>query len=95
MKKIANTLRVTTGLGNGLLLLMCFALSAQEKPKWGSITDVQIENQGPVTKVIVLANGLIDIKADRIENPARIFVDFAEMVPQLAGRPEKWPRGAM
>ncbi len=95
MKKSANTLRVTDGLRNGLLLLMCFAVCAQEKPKWGSITDVRIENQGTVTRVSVLANGLIDIKADRIENPARIFVDFADMVPQLAGRTDNGPRGAM
>ena len=95
MNNSANTLRSANGLNYGLLLLMCCALGAQEKPKWGSITDVRIENQGPVTKVIVLANGLIDIKADRIENPARIFVDFADMVPVLAGRSDKGPRGAM
>ncbi len=95
MKKSPNTLRVSESLRIGLLLVMCFAMSAQDKPKWGSMTDVRIENQGPVTKVTVFANGLIDIKADRIENPARIFVDFFEMVPQLVGRTEKGPRGAL
>ena len=95
MKNSANTFKATGGLSFGLLMMMCCALDAQDKSKWGSITEVRIENQGPVTRVSVLASGLIDIKADRIENPARIFVDFAEMVPQLAGRADKGPRGAM
>ncbi|MDC6657867.1 AMIN domain-containing protein, partial [Leclercia adecarboxylata] len=59
------------------------------------ITDVRIESQSQLTKVTVVAEGLFDIKADRLENPDRIFIDFAEMVPQLVGRVDKGPRGAM
>lgn len=95
MKSGANTARAIQSLKFGLWLLLCLALHAQDKSKLGVITDVQIESLNQLTKVTVVAEGLIDIKADRLENPARIFIDFAAMAPQLAGRTDKGTRGAM
>ena len=92
-----DTIRALTGPLIGLWLVLCLGLSAQEKPKTklGSITDIRIESESQITKVIVVVNGLIDIKSDRIENPSRIFVDFIDTIPVLAGRPASSPRGAV
>jgi N-acetylmuramoyl-L-alanine amidase len=74
----------------GLLLLP--TLSAQSR---SSITDIRIQHQPGLTKVTVAVTGNIDIKADRLENPPRFFLDFADTIPALASRPERTPRGAI
>lgn len=97
MSSAPNTIRALSGLPIGLALVLCLGLSAQDKPKskLGSITDIRIQSEDQVTKVTVAVTGLIDIKSDRIENPSRIFIDFADTLPMLAGRSESSPRGSM
>lgn len=97
MSFVPDTIRALSGLPIGFSLVLCLGLSAQDKPKpkLGSLTDIRIQSDDQVTKITVTVNGLIDIKSDRIENPSRIFIDFADTVPMLAGRTENSPRGAM
>ncbi len=65
-------------------MLLCLRLAGQAPPRPGNLTAVEVSSQAGVTRVTVMVNGLIDIKADRIENPARIFVDFAGTAPMLS-----------
>lgn len=97
MSFVPDTLRALSGLTIGFSLVLCLGLSAQDKPKsrLGSLADIRIQSEDQVTKVTVTVNGLIDIKSERIENPSRIFIDFADTVPMLTGRTENSPRGAM
>jgi N-acetylmuramoyl-L-alanine amidase len=92
MKYRAQHARTLGGLRIGLALLLCGAASGQDKPRLGSITQIQVSAQDSITKVTVSVNGLIDIQHDRLENPPRYFVDFAATVPALGN---KGPRGAM
>lgn len=65
-------------------MLLCLRLAAEAPSRPGNLTAVEVSSQAGVTRVTVMVSGLIDIKADRIENPARIFVDFASTVPMLS-----------
>lgn len=65
---------------------------AEGQSKLGAVKEIRVAGQEGVSRVTVLVDGVIDIKADRIENPARIFVDFAGMSPMLGG---PGPKGAM
>jgi len=85
----------TTRVLRGMLVLLSCVLVAQDKPKSGSLTEVQIQNQEQLTRVTVFVSGVIDIKSDRLENPPRLFIDFANTVRSLAGRTDAGPRGAM
>ncbi len=73
-------------------VLLCVSLAGQERARPGNITAVHVSSQPGATRVTVSVTGLIDIKADRIENPARIFVDFAATVPNFADGKDKGMR---
>ncbi len=73
-------------------MLLCVCLAGQERARPGSLTSVEVSSQPGTTQVTVSVTGLIDIKADRVENPARIFVDFAATVPSLADGKSKGMR---
>jgi N-acetylmuramoyl-L-alanine amidase len=92
MKFPNSNIRTLGCLGISLLAAFVGVGNAQEKPKWGSITDIKVSSLDSVTRVTVTVSGLIDIKSDRVENPPRFFVDFADTVPMLGGN---GPRGSM
>jgi N-acetylmuramoyl-L-alanine amidase len=72
----------TTCLG----VVLCVGLLGQEAAApLGAIREIKISAQDDLTRVTVVAEGVIDIKADRADNPARIFFDFAGMKPRLEG----------
>jgi N-acetylmuramoyl-L-alanine amidase len=67
-------------------LVLCAGLWGQEATApLGAIREIKISAQDELTRVTVIAEGVIDIKADRADNPARIFFDFAGMKPRLEG----------
>lgn len=80
-----NNLALLAGLGIGAMVMLSGTAQGQDKPKWNRITGIDVETQGAVTRVVVQVSGVIDIKGDRLENPPRIFVDFAETIPALPG----------
>lgn len=89
MMRGTNTIAKLAGLMTGALVLLPVAALAQTL---GSITDVQVKPSDGVTRVVVHVTGIIDIRSDKLENPARYFVDFRDTVPALGGA---GPRGAM
>lgn len=77
-------------IGTIAALLLCLPsvslpIAAQDRARSGSLTAIQVSSQDGMTRVTVSVTGPIDIKSDRIENPARIFVDFMATVPMLSG----------
>lgn len=68
-------------------VVLCAGLWGQEvaTAPLGAIREIKISAQDELTRVTVIAEGVIDIKADRADNPARIFFDFAGMKPKLEG----------
>ncbi len=80
------------GLAASMLVLFAWTGFGQEPVKRGSITAIQVSTQDSVSRVEITVTGLIDIRSDRLENPPRVFVDFANTVPDLGGSE---PRGAV
>lgn len=85
-----------SGVGIAVGMIVCAGLAAgEEKPKRSKLTEIRVQAVEAATRVTVVVNGVIDIKHDRLENPARVFVDFADTVPALEEMQGQGPRGAM
>lgn len=69
-----------------LVVLSGAGLVGQDAKKWGRLTEVQVSKQAEATAVAAKVTGEIDIRHGRLENPARIFIDFAETTPAIPGQ---------
>ncbi len=63
---------------------MCLAQGPLEAQKLARLERIETQSGAGLTKIFVDLNGDIDISSQRIENPARVFVDFQAAVPALS-----------
>ncbi len=66
-------------LAVSLLPILC----AVERPSL-NLTSVRFTSEGPATKVVMELSGKFEFETDKIENPDRLFFDFAGTKPKTA-----------
>lgn len=72
----------------GMLFVLFPLLHAQnDRPvasaKAALVQSVRVQSLDQTTKVVIQISGNIDYRSDRIENPARVFVDLQNTIPAL------------
>lgn len=72
----------------GMAFVLLPLLQAQNERPLGAakaslVQSVRVQSLEQSTKVVIQISGNIDYKSDRIENPARVFVDLQNTIPAL------------